>query len=170
MFARLFLLSVLAHALVACQSFPPMGPSNPPSSAQVEPPRTIAVTPRFAKTVDMLSAETIEQVWRGRTDVELIGHEVADANGFSQVGLKSLTIVLPNKRSDEDRVIVQMAELAAQGLYPVLLEVQCRSRAEQQRLSTAIKAAALATGGKNSVVLDYVIDPSKRNRLQITYK
>lgn len=170
MFARRTLTGFLPLVLAACQNLANPVTETARAAAIAEPPRTIAVMPKLAKTVDMLTAETIEQVWRGRTEVTLIGHEVADGAGYSQVGLKSLGILLPPKKGDEDRVIVQMAELAANGLYPVLLEVQCKNRSEQQRLSAAIKSAAKASGGKNSVILDYVIDPSKRNRLQITYK
>ncbi|MFC4161352.1 hypothetical protein [Chitinimonas lacunae] len=150
---------VLAALLAGCATTPP------PPPAPVKPP------PKEVRTADYQSAASLEASWRYNGWQPVLNQrETQDADGNRTLSLDSLVLGLSDPLGNYQGAIEAMAALAARGEKPMKLVISVRSRSQQQLISGWIKQAALASGGRNSVVLDNRIGPNNPLQLTVQYQ
>lgn len=152
--------SVLALTLLLAACVTP-----PPPPAPVKPP------PKVIRSADYQSASSLDASWRyNGWQPNLTQRDGSDADGNKLIDLQSLVLGLGDPLSTYQGAIEAMAALAARGEKPMKLVISARNRAQQQQISGWIKQAALASGGRNSVVLDNRIGPNNPLQLTVQYQ
>ncbi|MDK2123666.1 hypothetical protein [Parachitinimonas caeni] len=152
---------VVTLALTSCATAPP--PAPPPVKVEPPPP----VVPKEIHDSDYLAAEALEAKWSSQgIKPQMMVKETVESSGDRLIVLKMLTVPIGDNYGALWSLVDDVAILAAKAKRPATLSVRVKNRQQQQAFAGRIKAAAVASGGKNSVVLDYRI--SVANPIQLT--
>lgn len=150
----------LSVMLVACTATPP-----PVAQAPLPP---VILTPSpvpqvVQRTVDARQAQALVMSWQA------MGLQAAasyDATA-ERIEWRSIRCTLPLDARQADKIAADAAAFAARASLPARIEIAARSNREDERLSRAVKAGALASGGRNRVKLDHLIAPDLAPAIKI---
>ena len=158
------LAACLAVALAACTATPPATPN-----LQARPTALPTVTPTSApiqmaqRTADARQAQALVMAWQAKGQAA----EAAYDPSPERIEWRLVRSALPANTKLADQMAYDAAAFAARASAPARIEIVVKNHREDERLSRAIKAGALASGGKNKVKLDHVIAPARARQILI---
>lgn len=155
--------------LLACAGAPRTVPVCPvePRAVSASTPASVTVSapaPSIPlRSEDARRVQVLAQTWR---TMGLDAQARYDARP-ERIEWRSLRCSLPADASRSAQIVQDAAAFAARATIPAKVTLLSRSHREDERLSRAIKAGVLASGGKNRVKLDHEIGSASQIRLEV---
>ena len=153
------LVLLLSVMLAACTATPPV---------KQAPPQPVILTPTPApqvvqRTVDARQAQALVMSWQAMGLQAAASYDATPG----RIEWRSIRSTVPVDARQADKIVAEAAAFAARASLPARIEIAARSDREDERLSRAVKAGALASGGRNRVKLDHLIAPDLAPAIKI---